>query len=165
MITFEQVLYVIPVLALAASITYYAMVLRNQDKTRRIQYSMQFLQNSMNDDRMQRHLDVINMDYESYADFLRKWDSSVNREDAVKRMTIWWRYNSIGYMLRDGLLDAETVYNFIGPASLGQWKHWGPVIREQIKRSEVASSQFDGFEYLNEEMNNIRTKRENQSNR
>jgi len=162
MVSVEQVLYVIPVLALAASITYYAMVLRNQDKTRRIQYSMQFMQNSMNDDRMQKHLDVISMDYESYDDYLKKWDSSINREEAVKRMTIWWRYNSIGYMLRDGLLDAETVYNFIGPSSWGQWIHWEPVISEQIKRSVIASSQFDGFEYLYEEMNKIRTKREKQ---
>ena len=42
MVSFEQFVYVVPMLALAASISYYAIVLRNQNRTRQAQLFMSF---------------------------------------------------------------------------------------------------------------------------
>ena len=85
---------------------------------------------------------------------------SVNPEAGILRLTIWWRYNSIGYMLKEGLVGAETVYNFIGPASIQQWDKWGPNIKEQEERGEMAwHGIYEGFEYLAKEMEKVRDRR------
>ena len=166
MISVEIIALVLTGVGLIASIIYYANTLQNANKTqeqqlaaRRTQVCTALLQGSMTEEAMQRHIELLETQFTDFDDFLQKYDSSVNPELAAKRLTTWWRYNTIGYMIKDDLIDASTVYNFIGPASMLQWRKWKPIIEEYEKTGLSTPGIYEGFDYLYTEMDKIRQQR------
>jgi hypothetical protein len=166
MVSTEVYAILVSGLGIAASILYYTMTLRNANKTqqqqletRRTQVCTTLLQNSMTEESMLRHIELLEAQFTDFDDFLEKYDSSVNPEHAAKRLTTWWRYNTLGYMIKDGLIDAGTVYNFIGPGSMLQWRKWKPIIEGLEKTGDSTPGVYEGFDYLYSEMEKIRQQR------
>ena len=88
MVTLDQVIYVLPLLGIMVSILYYAMVLRNSNRTRSAQLFMS-LHNTMNSmEGMSRFLDTMNMEWDDYADFERKYGSDNNPKAYLQRITL-----------------------------------------------------------------------------
>ena len=165
MVSIEQVLYIIPVLALAASILYYAMVIQNQNKTRQLQLQaqqqatetrqtqlfMQIFQEINTDESWRSTLELILCKYTDYDDFMQKYDSSVNPENWFKRMRIWNSYNAIGYLVLDGSISVEKVARLIGYHVIGMWNVWGNAII-WMRAKQGYTNWYNGFEYLYNEL-------------
>ena len=78
MIALDLVIYVLPLIGITVSILYYAMVLRNANRTRSAQLFMS-LHSAMTDpEGMSSFMETMYMEWEDYADFERKYGSDTN---------------------------------------------------------------------------------------
>jgi len=109
MVSFEQVLFVLPLLGLTVSIFYYAIVIQNQNKTRKTQQYFEFLQSVSNPEFVERTEQFGDLSINSFEDYL-----SLSESDSVNfknRSYLTW-LNGVGKMLEDGLLDKELILHF-----------------------------------------------------
>jgi hypothetical protein len=165
MASFDVIAIVISILGLAASITYYAMVLSNANKTQNQQLETRQTQLFMNlfptvtsVDFNQRYQEMLGAEWTDYDDYLEKYGPIKNPEAAAKRFTTWQVYNGIGFLVMENYMDIEKVellYGGSGPIML--WKKWEPIILDI--RNRLDSPLFmRGFEHLITKLEEKRTK-------
>ena len=65
--------------------------------------------------------------------------------------------DGVGLLLRDGLLDADRVYDLMDTAVIPQWEKYGHIIKEI--RNEGWPDAEEGFEYLYDEIMKVRKQR------
>ena len=82
---------------------------------------------------------------------MKKYDSTVNLEDTARRAHVWSEFENLGYLLRQGLVDAELIANSLGGLSIMVWGKWWPVIKH-YRETEFGPSYLSNFEYLAREM-------------
>ena len=158
MITLDQVIYVLPLLGITVSILYYAMVLRNANKTRGAQLFMS-LHNTLNSmEGMSRYLDTMYMEWDDYADFERKYGSDNNPKAYLQRITLWHAFNNYGVLLKNGLIDPEMIYDAIGGTTIMYWEKWRPIIMEQRIRY-MGPNYVEHWEHLVDVMRSIQVRR------
>lgn len=102
MVTLDQVIYVLPLLGIAVSILYYAMVLRNSNRTRSAQLFMSLHSIMSDKEGMSAYLETMYMEWEDYADFERKYGSDNNPKANAQRNSIWLAFNNYGVLLKNG---------------------------------------------------------------
>jgi len=151
---------------------YYIMTLRNTQKnqelarktqehaleTRRTQLLMQIYQELSSEDSMRRFADVMNMEWEDYDDFERKYGSDDHPEQFAKRLSVWRTFQGIGLLLRDGLVDAEGLYDLIGSAVFFMWVKWESIFKEFRVRYTLPDD-YELFENLYLELMKVRRRR------
>ena len=95
------------------------------------------------------------VDWTSVEEFLEKYDSSVHSEEAVEnfatRWTLWAAYENLGYLLNQGLVDADVIYNSQGTHPMFIWAIYYPIF-VYYREKELGSSYFEYFEYLAKSM-------------
>ena len=89
----------------------------------------------------------MNMEWRDYDDFENKYGSDNNPDNYTKRMTEFGIYNNAGILLKNGLIEAETLYEFYGNSSLWMWDKFESTIREQRVHYHLPQF-FSNFEYL-----------------
>lgn len=153
-------------LSIAASIVYYASVLRNANKTqqmqlvtRQTQLFMQFLQVLNSKDNQRVFAELMNLELGDYDDFLQKYDHSVNEEHYGKRSSLWWNYNSIGYLMMDNLIPLDLAYKLVGTPIILMWEKWKDIIF-QVRENQNLPVYFEGFEYAYQRLLEYQTQRE-----
>lgn len=151
MVTIDQIIYVLPILGLTVSLFYYAMVLRNQNKTRRIQLLTQLSSRYRTIDGSAKYFELLNAEWSTYDDFEKKYGSDNNLEFTANRYVSWGTYNDIGYWVKKRFIDLEDVYNLFGTGPVWVWEKYEPIIVEQRKRYNGADWHFY-FEYLAQEL-------------
>jgi len=154
MITLEHVIYIIPILGLTASILYYAMVLRHQNKTRETQLFTQIFQVFKSESKWRDYLDHQLMEWEDYDDFHKKYGMG-NLDTYSKILSMTWTLCNIGRLVLDGMIDKQRVYDWIGSLVISEWTWSKPLIEEQRRRSNNPHIASD-FEYIGEEMIRMR---------
>jgi len=157
-ITYQVVLSTLQTIALIVGIIYYLIIMRNSNKARRIQI-VENLNKERNDlEFNQIGVELLSMQWTDFEDFRKKYDSTTNPENFAKRWKWWSYWDGIGYMLHEGLIDVESIYNIIGSLPVIQhWMKFQPIIvaqREYYKEPHW----FIWWEYLFDE---ITKKREN----
>lgn len=126
MITLEQVIYVIPLFGLAASLFYYALVLRNQNKTRQAQF-FYGIYNRM-----------------SQADFAEAWNAFTSWEysniDESRKILadeqnrrywamLGYHFGGLGALVRMDLVPIHYVANFLPHVTRTYWEKQAPIIK------------------------------------
>jgi hypothetical protein len=96
--------------------------------------------------------------WEDYEDYMQKYDSTINPESASIRNAHWTFYEGLGLLLRDNLIERETVYRLQGIRCLLVWFKWETVIKG-IRKSPLGDDWMDNFEYLANEMIRMRQER------
>ena len=158
MITLDQVIYSLPLLGITVSILYYAMVLRNANKTRSAQLFMSLHNEMVSMEGMSRFLDTMYMEWDDYADFERKYGSDNNPKAFLQRNTLWSAFNNFGVLLKNGLVDPEMIYDAIGGNLIMCWEKWRPIIMEQRIRY-LGPNYMERWEYLAGVMRSIQKRR------
>ncbi len=74
-------------------------------------------------------------------------DSENNPEATAKRYALWNTYNSIGMMLRRGLVDTEDLYEMGTSGVLFLWAKYRPIV-EEIRRRYTGKEYLKDFEFL-----------------
>jgi hypothetical protein len=162
-VTYQMVLSTLQTVGLLVGIFYYIMTLRNTSRnqqltleTRRMQIIMDIDQEMKSFETYKKIIELINMEWEDYDDFERKYGSDNNPENFAKRFSLLYRLNSIGILVKDGFFDVDTVYDLLGEvSSIWLWKKFEPIIKETRIRYNVPTALSD-FEFLYNELIKVR---------
>ena len=161
MASFEFIALILTGLGLTASIVYYANILSNANKTqqlalenRRAQLYMQLFLRITTEEFMKRSIDIRSWEFKDYDEVQEKYfEDSAN---AAKWYSMIWHIDGLGYLMSEGLVEPEMVYNFGGGAAqVIHWMKWKPIIFEMRKRRNDPDY-LKWFEYLSEEMKKLR---------
>jgi hypothetical protein len=110
-------------------------------------------------DSYSRIIELLNMQWEDYDDFEKKYGSDDNPGNFATRMSVWYSLNNIGMLMKDGFIDADTAYDQLGElTSIWIWKKFESVIKENRRRYNVPNN-FQYFEFLYNEVMKVRDKR------
>jgi hypothetical protein len=147
MASFEFLAVTVSLLGLAASITYYAIIIGNQNRTRQAQLFTQLYRDHRTPENLRLLGKAMSMSWINYDDFHTKYN---NRDKMEERLpyTVWsMYYQEIGVLLKEGLISIELVAQFLPDGFRGYWKKFEPIILETRKMSDYPEY-FSGMEYL-----------------
>ena len=134
MVTLDQVIYLAPMFALTASITYYAMILRNQNKTRQAQLFMQIYSRWLDPEFLRFYTRSYRMDYEDLDDFNTKYSSRTQFEERLPYTVMSFYYEGIGMMVEHGFIDPKLVVQLAEDVR-EHWDMFSPMIKERRERT------------------------------
>ncbi|MGD0803978.1 MAG: hypothetical protein ABSA11_07895 [Candidatus Bathyarchaeia archaeon] len=83
--------------------------------------------------------EVLFLDWVDVDDFRKRYDHKVNKESFVERFSIWQTYDNIGYLVREGLVDPNIVFDAAGFHCVMIWGLYKPIINI-ISRPELGDS-------------------------
>jgi hypothetical protein len=143
----QSLSYVAAAIGVCVAAFYYAMNLRETTRNRRATLSMNIMQSFLSEEGALRWVDLLSMQWKDFDDYVKKYDSSVNRENFAKRAAFWNTCDMLGYQYRTGILDIQTIYNVGGIWIWNAWRKFKPII-EEYRKWEWSSDAFENFEYL-----------------
>ena len=146
-------------LSITASIIYYASVLRNQNKTRQTQLFMQIYQTRNEHENMVRWYELSSWEWEDLDDFRRKYQTDASPEIKVLPAEQFATYDGIGLLVKDRLVDVNTVFQLMSEPIVVMWFKFETVIKGFRRETEVGTNYFENFEYLANEMIKMRKQR------
>lgn len=152
-------------IGIIVSILYYTSVLRNANKTQKLQLETRQMQlfmqinNILNTrESLQDFIELINLKVDE-EEYRQKYDSYVNPEHFAKRGNLWYTYNSIGEMLRLNMVDPDLLHRLnVDTNVIMMWENWEHIIKINREREQMPDL-WDGFEYLYTEMKKLRETR------
>ena len=148
----------VAIFGVLAGFSYYVLTVRNANIARKTQAVMNMSNNMFKAESNRMNIELLSMDWEDFEDFRRKYDSTVNPDGFSRRWQVWLAYESMGYMLHQGIVDIETVYSLMGGFSIIQfWDKFEPIIVEQRKFYNEPYW-FRWMEYLAQEATKYREK-------
>ena len=124
----------------------FAFNMRATAKNRKVTFTNNMLSSLWSKESNRDIAELMSMQWTDYDDFYRKYDSSVNPENWAKRIHYYVLYNNVGWQLRSGMIDWDTLYRQ-GDFGLTLWRKFGPVIKEYEKRG-TAKYWYKDWEYL-----------------
>ena len=161
MASFEFLAIILTGLGLTASIVYYANILRNANKTqqmqletRQVQLYMDVYKSHVTKENQKDLVEMLRWEWKNYDDF-----------EAHYGVLGWAQYFSymsqlegIGFLVINGFLDPNHVYDLQYNSIIGLWEKFVPLILES--REIWSSSQsWSKVEYLYDEMMRIQEER------
>jgi len=147
----ESIPYVLTGIGIIVSILYYTSVLRNANKTRQTQLFMQLFDRMASEENRLRSLQILQLDFTGYDDFEEKYNMENNSEVVSKVLHVWNELNGMGFLLRKGLVDIETVNHLAGHIVKPQWNKWKRYVAE-ARINEKEYDFLDDFECLAKEI-------------
>ena len=145
-------------LSIAASIVYYASVLRNQNKTQQLQLETRKLQivkeiwDWISDEEgYTQFFQIMTLTWTDYDDFQLQYGSSANLEAYAMRFSVQSKLNGLGYMVKEGAIDIETVYDHSAGRVVWMWEKYKPIFYEWRIRTNRPKDFIEG-EYLYEKV-------------
>jgi hypothetical protein len=171
-ITLPIILQIVQTVGILVGIIYYITIMRNQQRTReltlesqelarkaqeqaletrKVQLFMQIYQDMNSTENLRIYSELINMEWEDWDDFRRKYGSKNNPESYVLRYSMWVRLNGVGLLVKDGHIDVGSVHDLMRQTILTQWEKWGDIII-RIREEYNMVGFCDGFEFLANEM-------------
>jgi hypothetical protein len=154
----------VAIFGVIAGFSYYVLTVRNNQKnqelmlkaqqqtleTRKIGLTDSIIARSITLDFLRCVLELLGYEWNDYEDFEKKYGSESNVEASAKRYMVWNSYNSMGMMLRKGMVEAEDIFD-AGSPSVFLWIKYKDVIEENRRRYNGTDYLMD-FEYLSNEM-------------
>jgi len=167
MASFEFLAIILTGLGLTASITYYAMVLRNQNKTQLMQIETRRANILMNlhsewgkNEYQKASWTVMGLTFKDYDDFVNKYGLTTEYLEVNQEIfKVGWFFNGLGSLLHKGFASLDLVDELFGYMVIWLWEIMRPIIVESRTRYNQPES-LEWFEYL---YNEIQTFRETQN--
>ena len=132
MASFEFLAIIITGLGLTASITYYAMVLRNQNQTRQAQLFMQIYSRFDDPDWMVNWGQVVRQwEWRDYEDWHSKYSPEMDIEAAAQYGSVAAYFEGIGVLVYKNLIDVDIVADLMSRNIMIFWEKMGPIIKER----------------------------------
>jgi len=145
---------------------YYIKTLKNTQKnmdltleTRRIGLLREVMRDISNFEGWKNSIEVMGYQWENYGDFENKYGTGNNQDAASKRYAFWTQWNSVGSMLRKGLVNAEDLYDTGLIFSLWVWPKYQTII-EEMRRRYWGKAYLSDLEYLHGELMKVKLRRD-----
>jgi hypothetical protein len=154
----QSLSYAAAAIGVCAAAIYYMMVLmatqtnmRLTLETRRIGLIDSIITRTINEEGYRSFFELLRYEWKDYEDFERKYGSENDVDDAAKRHAMWHEYNSLGMMLRKGLVNAEGLHDSGARGAIFLWEKYKPIIEENRRRYN-GKNYLKDLEYLAGEM-------------
>jgi len=155
-------------LGVCIAAAYYILNLRNTQKnmqltldTRRVDLIVSLTSRLINAEGRKAYQELINYEWKNYDDFERKYGSDFDIESSSKRYATWFAYNSIGLMIRRGMVSSEDIYDMGMFPGVFLWEKYKSVI-EEIRKRYFGNDYLKDLELLSKEMMRIKLQRDPQ---
>ena len=151
----QTTIQTIGVLMAASSVLLYTINLfisgQREERNKKIQMSNTLLQTLMTKERARDSAELLNYEWTDITDFQAKYDSSVNPESFSQRMAMFNIFETIGYLLKQGVVDKELIYVVGGSTAIFLWAKFRPMM-VGYRKLAYGSDMFSNFEFLAREM-------------
>ena len=159
MITIEQIVYVIPVLALTVSILYYALNLRTSNKTQQMQLETRQAQLAMDiytrwssPEFKKYHQELMyHMEWDSPEEFIEKYRNADKQEQWMAYSVCCSFFEGIGVLVKRGFIDKYLVDDLISGEIISIWEKMSPTILYLREKANYPTL-YEYFEYLYNEI-------------
>ena len=157
MVKLESILALIPAVSVAIALIYYAINIRNANKTREAQLFMQSYKETSTPELQQRAFELFSWQWKDYEDFNTKyWSDNEAKSNFIAFMIYM---NGLGIMLEEGHLPARLLYKMDqgGYIPIMTWNKFKSIILSQ-RESLNNPENWKYLEYYAEEMAKLRKK-------
>ena len=157
MVDLQTISVTLAALGFLAGTTYYILILRNANKTRRTQLFMN-IYNRFNDRDFQKHY-LTMLHHEEWSTFEEWWRKYGPAN--VEHYSAWMAWGSylagIGMMVKQNQIDPQQVSDLLGSYIIWSWEKYEPIIKEIRARidSRERPQLGDWLEYLYNEMKKV----------
>ena len=159
MVSIEQILYIVPILALTASILYYAIIVRNANKTQKMQLETRQVQMFMNMSGVRSSPEFQKLIYKvtfmdewnDLQDYSNRYGPEKNLDAYSEHLFVWQLYDTIGFLLKKEVIDLSFIDDLFKASLLVAWRKFEPVIKMNRQRVNQPNL-WNQFEYLAEEI-------------
>ncbi len=158
-VTYQLVLSTLQTAGILVGILYYITIMRNQSKAREAQFLLQLNNVFQDKEAIKDWLDVLQMQFVDYDDFLEKFDSEVNMENYLQRSRIYRMLNTFGHILKKGLVNPETVFDGVQGEFIEEMWSKHSIVAFEIRQRRNVPHYLEGFEYLAKAMKKIQDQR------
>jgi len=154
----ESIPYVLTGIGIIVSILYYTSVLRNQNKTRRLQILQNMWEWISTEEGYLRMSELMKMQWKDYEDFNQKYGNQTNPKNYAMRWSVWNKMHGLGYMVKEGAIDIESVYDHSSARIIWMWIKFKPII---LATREMGGGSYalKWWEYLVVELEKVAEKR------
>ncbi len=143
--------YMVAATGVLVAAGYYVFNMRATLETRRIGLIENIVLHIADEEGQKRFFELMNYEWEDYEDFVNKYDSENNVNAAAKRYAIWNDFNTIGMLIRKGMVKTEDVYNLGMGGIPFFWEKYKPIV-EEVRRRYNGSEYCKDMEYLADEI-------------
>jgi len=154
LVVLQSLSYVAAAIGVCVAAIYYVMTLRVQlanmreaTNSRRAAFASSMLQYSGSEEWQRTGLEVFNMQWVDFEDFMKKYDSTTNPESAAKRSAYLYRYEAVGRQFRAGLISLDDIGALSGYSLVAVWLKFKPII-EGYRETEMPRNAWSDFEYV-----------------
>jgi len=169
-ITYQMLLSTLQTIALIVGIAYYLIIMRNSQKTRELALDAQ--EQALETRQTQLFMDVykshttkehqadlsellISWDWNDFDDFNEKYMVPPNN---AKYLSYFANLEGLGLLVRNGLLDANLVYDLQYVSIIMIWEKFLPIVLG-YRKAWASPQLWVTVEYLYDEMRRIRVER------
>jgi hypothetical protein len=170
MIELSVIRDLVAIFGVIAGLTYYVLTVRNAQKARQAQMILPLYESRFSPEGIYRFWRIMLLNFDSFEDYMRKWGPYEHPEvtEELRLITASWSfYDGLGKLLKDNMLDVNTVYDLLGVRSLMVWYKYEMIIKNIRIMGGAQAYQKEGagldymkhFEYLADEMARLRLER------
>ena len=124
------------------------------EETRKIQLLVD-INRSIRAEGILDYQEIMRAEWENYDDFLSKYGFDNNPDFFRKRMALWRQISMNGLLVRDGILDVDTMITYVADSAFFMWKKYKEIILET--RLRINNPEFQiGLEYMGNEIEKYR---------
>jgi len=143
LVTLQTISYTAGSLSVVLGVIYYMINLKEQTRNRRVSLASNLLSSVNSKEGMRDYYELLSMQWTDFDDFYRKYDSSVNPENWIKRAHWFYVSEHVGWQYRQGLVDLDTVYHAGGLNFVTIWRKFKPIYDEYLKREGYTFPETD----------------------
>lgn len=135
MITFEQIIYTLPLLGLTASIFFNAMALKNQNKSRQTRLFMDLYTKMRSKEFVRDTRELSSWKWKNFNDFRTKYGSRADKEANTLFHSTANFFDGLGLMVELNELNPKLVEQLMSSWIIWFWEKFGEIIIEYRKVS------------------------------
>lgn len=139
------------------ALTYYALTIRNQTKSRQTQIFMQLHEEKYDREGLEAFFNLQNWHWEDYDDYQRKYGPYTHPELAAIMESQTSYFEGLGILVQDGMVDINIVNRIAGRRINQLWYKFEAAIKDIRKMARGPGSDYaESFEYLANEIIELR---------
>jgi hypothetical protein len=142
LVTLQTISYMAGALGVCLAALSFVFNMRASAKSRNVALFTNVMQTLNSEEGWRKYLEVMSMEWTDLEDYKRKYDSSINFENFIKRIWFWELGDYIGWQYRTGIVDMETIYSLGGKKLVSMWFKFKPIIYEFKKTSNFEPDDF-----------------------
>ena len=164
MIELSVIRDLVAIFGVIAGFSYYVLTVRNAQKERQMGMLMQLYQTKHSPEGIYRMWRIMVLTWDDFDDYLEKWGPYDHPEvtEELKLITSSWSfYDGLGKILKEGMVDLDTVYEMLGLRILMVWFKYETIIKSlrNFEEGNPGSDYLSNFEYLANVMIKVRKMR------